>query len=118
MGKNSFVFHTRDKKLFNRLTKEEVGSILFAMISYTETGEEPEFEDRGTAIVWDSIKEQLDYDDQEYQKTCDKRKEAAKATRIVIYKGFDLYNETKWEEAYAWFVENAIKTKYTFKKME
>lgn len=45
-------------------------------------------------------------------------KEAAKATRIVIYKGFDLYNETKWEEAYAWFVENAIKTKYTFKKME
>ena len=45
-------------------------------------------------------------------------KEAAKATRIVIYKGFDLYNETKWKEAYAWFVENAIKTKYTFKKME
>ena len=45
-------------------------------------------------------------------------KEAAKATRIVIYKGFDLYNETKWEEAYAWFVENAIKTKSVFKKME
>ena len=45
-------------------------------------------------------------------------KEAAKATRIVIYKGFDLYNETKWEEAYAWFVENAIKTKRVFKKME
>lgn len=45
-------------------------------------------------------------------------KEAAKATRIVIYKGFDLYNETKWEEAYDWFVENAIKTKRVFKKME
>ena len=45
-------------------------------------------------------------------------KEAAKATRIVIYKGFDLYNETKWKEAYAWFVENAIKTKRVFKKME
>ncbi len=45
-------------------------------------------------------------------------KEAAKATRIVIYKGFDPYNETKWEEAYAWFVENAIKTKRVFKKME
>ena len=45
-------------------------------------------------------------------------KEAAKATRIVIYTDFDLYDEDKWNEAYAWFVENAIKTKRVFKKME
>ena len=45
-------------------------------------------------------------------------KEAAKATRIVIYTDFDLYDEAKWNEAYAWFVENAIKTKRVFKKME
>ena len=45
-------------------------------------------------------------------------KEAAKATRILIYTDFDLYDEAKWNEAYAWFVENAIKTKRVFKKME
>lgn len=85
MGKNtnikkkSFVFYTRYRKLFERLTAEEVRDVVFAMIEYTETGDQPEYEDRAVAMAWDEIKEQLDFDDAEYRKTCAKRKAAAEA---------------------------------------
>ena len=45
-------------------------------------------------------------------------KEASKATRIMIYNSLDISEESKWEDAYLWFVENAIKFKLTVKKID
>lgn len=45
-------------------------------------------------------------------------KEAAKATRIMIYKSIDISDESLWQSAYDWFLENAIKFKVTAKKID
>ena len=45
-------------------------------------------------------------------------KEAAKATRIMIYKSIDISDESLWQSAYDWFLENAIKFKQTAKKVD
>lgn len=45
-------------------------------------------------------------------------KEASKATRILMYKPFDIYDEASWPLAFNWYIEYAIKCKKTFKKME
>ena len=79
MEKNSFIFHTRDKKLFKRLTDAEVGRLFRAMIEYTESGVEPEIEDRALGLVWDSLKEQIDYDSCAYDEVRKKRRTAAES---------------------------------------
>ena len=44
--------------------------------------------------------------------------EASKATRINIFKSFDVSDQEQWTTAYAWYLENAIKFKLIAKSID
>lgn len=44
--------------------------------------------------------------------------EASKATRINIFKSFDVSDQEQWATAYAWYLENAIKFKLIAKSID
>jgi len=77
MAKDSFIFHLENAEDLEDLTLEEQGMILNAMIRYSQTGEEPDFEDRALRSVWRPIFRRLKADKEAYEEKCQKNKEAA-----------------------------------------
>ena len=77
MAKDNFIFH---HNYINReeFSAEECGLLTFAMIDYSATGKEPEFEDRAMRTEWKRIRERMDVDREAYEERCEINRENAK----------------------------------------
>lgn len=73
--KISFVLYTRYREQINLLNDEQAGRLMKAIFDY-QAGEEVSITDPVVAMLWSVMKQQLDTDNQKYQETCAKRKEA------------------------------------------
>lgn len=73
--KISFVLYTRYEEQINMLNDEQAGQLMKAIFAYQKTGE-VKISDPVVGMLWSVIKQQLDIDNQKYQETCVKRKEA------------------------------------------
>ncbi len=78
MIKKSFMVYTDNCKQVNMLSDEQAGILFKSMLSYAQTGEEPEFDDDIVRIVFSFISAQMDRDNLKYEETCRKRAEAGK----------------------------------------
>ena len=72
MAKDSFIFHLENAEDLEDLTLEEQGLIFAALIRYTQTGEEPEFEDRALRTAWRPIFRRLKADAEYYAEQCER----------------------------------------------
>lgn len=72
MAKDSFIFHLENAEDLEDLTLEEQGMILTALIHYTKTGEEPDFEDRAVRAAWRPIFRRLKSDMEYYEERCER----------------------------------------------
>lgn len=73
--KSSFVLYTRYREQINMLNDEQAGQLMKAIFDYQAMGEAA-IEDPVVAMLWSVIKQQLNIDNEKYQETCAKRKEA------------------------------------------
>ena len=73
--KSSFVLYTRYREQLNMLNDEQAGQLMNAIFDYQAMGEAA-IEDPVVAMLWSVMKQQLDIDNEKYQETCAKRKEA------------------------------------------
>lgn len=73
--KSSFVLYTRYREQINMLNDEQAGQLMKAIFDYQAMGEAA-IEDPVVAMLWSVMKQQLDIDNEKYQETCAKRKEA------------------------------------------
>lgn len=62
-----------------KLDYEQMGMLFEAIMVYSQTGEEPEFDEFVCDVAWDFIKPRLDNDSQRYDDVVDSRKAAADA---------------------------------------
>lgn len=77
-GQKGFIVYGDNEPLFDRLTDEEAGQLLKAMMKYFNNGKEPEFESPLTDIVWIQVKLQMDRNADKYKKKCEKNRESIK----------------------------------------
>jgi hypothetical protein len=75
--KESFVLYTSYKKQIDLLNNEQKGLLLSAIFNYQLNEDLPKM-DGMTSILFSVIKDQLDRDNEKYQKVCDKRKQSGK----------------------------------------
>lgn len=77
MIKKSFVLYTDSREIIEKLTNEQAGILIKAIMRYS-AGEEPPEMDALTDIVFSTIRIYLDKDFEKYKEICIKRKEAGK----------------------------------------
>jgi len=75
-GQKGFIVYGDNEPLFDRLTDEEAGQLLKAMVKYFNNGNEPEFDSLLTDVVWIQIKLQMDRNAEKYKKKCEKNRES------------------------------------------
>ena len=75
-GQKGFIVYGDNEPLFDRLTDEEAGQLLKAMVKYFNNGSEPEFDSLLTDVVWIQIKLQMDRNAEKYKKKCEKNRES------------------------------------------
>ena len=73
-----FIVYGDNEPLFDRLTDEEAGQLLKAMMKYFNNGKEPEFESPLTDIIWIQVKLQMNRNADKYKKKCEKNRESIK----------------------------------------
>lgn len=78
-GQKGFIVYGDNEPLFDRLTDEEAGQLLKAMVKYFNNGNEPEFDSLLTDVVWIQIKLQMDRNAEKYKKKCEKNRESIKS---------------------------------------
>ena len=76
MDKTSFIFHTEWGRLFRRLSDADCKRLLQMMCDYATDGIEPEDTPDMVGMAFDCIRGQLDYDQDRYRSTCEKRRQA------------------------------------------
>lgn len=87
--KNSFVMYTDYQEQINLLNMEQRGMLLTAIMEYASSGTTPEV-DGMVLMAFISIRKQMDRDNEKYQNTIEKRREAGKlGGRPPKANGFD-----------------------------
>ena len=76
--KNSFVLYTDYKQHFDLLSVTERGELITALFEYSETGEQPQFENGALKMAFSFIKTQIDRDSEKWQTIRDRRAKAGK----------------------------------------
>lgn len=76
MKKKSVIIRESYVPMFETATDEQVGKLVKAMLKYQQTGE-AELSDPMMAAVFAMIKEGIDQDNEEYEATCKRRRDAA-----------------------------------------
>ncbi len=76
--KHAMLIHHDFERMFERLTDEECGKLIKAVLRYDIDGDETYFEDRALMLCYDRIVDCLDKNHKKYEETCRKRVEAAK----------------------------------------
>ena len=72
MAKDSFIFHLENAEDLEELTMEQQGMIFAALIKYTQTGEEPCFDDPLLRASWRPIFRRLKSDVEYYAEKCER----------------------------------------------
>lgn len=75
--KESFILHTDAWPAIQRLTREQQGDLLAAIMRY-QVGEELPHMDSVTAMAFEFIRAQMDRDNEKYDKIVEKRREAGR----------------------------------------
>lgn len=97
-NKKSFIMYTDYQKHINRLSDEEAGKLIKAVLEYTNTNNEPELSPAAD-MAFSFIKEQIDRDLEKWEDTCHKRSEAGKlGGRPKTRKDSDLNSEAGFEQ--------------------
>lgn len=73
--RDSFIFHFENIEDIEDMSLEEQGLIFRAMISFAQTGEEPEFEDKAMRAAWKPIRRRMVKDNEAYEEKCRKNRE-------------------------------------------
>lgn len=76
MDKTSFIFHTEWGRLFRRLSDADCKRLLQMMCDYAADSVEPEDTPDMVGMAFDCIRGQMDYDQDRYRNTCEKRRQA------------------------------------------
>lgn len=76
MDKTSFIFHTEWGRLFRRLSDADCKRLLQMMCDYATDSIEPEDTPDMVGMAFDCIRGQMDYDQDRYRNTCEKRRQA------------------------------------------
>ena len=76
--KDTMVIYTSYLQKFDKLTDEQFGQLMRAGLTYIQTNEVPEIEDMVVAVCFDVLKVEVDINNQKYEETCAKRREAGK----------------------------------------
>ena len=76
MDKKSFIFHTEWGRLFRRLSDADCKRLLQMMCDYAADNIEPEDTPDMVGMAFDCIRGQIDYDQDRYRSTCEKRRQA------------------------------------------
>ena len=77
MAKGTFIVYDEIKDTLDEMTDEEIGRLFRAMVDYHVTGEDPELEG-GLKFAFIPIRQQMDRDDDKWNKTREARAEAGK----------------------------------------
>lgn len=75
--KDSFLLYTEQKEMIDKLSNEDAGKLIKAVYNYVATGETEELEGL-LGIVFIPFKQSIDRNQEKYQKTVEKRREAGK----------------------------------------
>ena len=84
MSKEGFIYHDEYYELMSELTPSEQSTMLYAMVNFNRTGEEPDFDDRLLRIVWAAISTRMKADAEAYRERCEKNRENAKKRTLAI----------------------------------
>lgn len=76
--KNSFVLQTRLKAVVAKLSDKQAGVLLKSIFEYAENGTPANLEDGMVAVVFEMVRQDLDYAAKKYAETCAKRAESGK----------------------------------------
>lgn len=77
MKLDHFRLYHKYRRQIAKLTEDEAGRLLFALMAYSETGEAPELSGR-EEIVFDFIAVEIEREQTAYDKLCEKRSQAGK----------------------------------------
>lgn len=77
MKLDHFRLYHKYRQQITKLTEDEAGRLLFALMAYSETGEAPELSGR-EEIVFDFIAVEIEREQTAYDKLCEKRSQAGK----------------------------------------
>ena len=70
MQKNSFVLQTRLNSLVAKLSDKQAGTLFKGILNYAENGVKATFEDGMVDIVFEMVKQDIDYTAQKYAEIC------------------------------------------------
>lgn len=76
--KKSFVIHTDILPSIEKLSSEDVGQLLIALLKYVDDGTLPDNLSASCDMAFSFIKSQIDRDTEKYTKVCAARSEAGK----------------------------------------
>lgn len=98
MHKNSFVLQTGLNAVVAKLSDKQAGALFKGVLNYAANGTLSTFEDSAVDIVFEMVRQDIDYTSAKYERTCQKRKEAvqkrwSKKKHTNVYKC--IQNDTK-----------------------
>lgn len=76
--KNSFVLQTKLKSVVSKLSDKQAGVLFKSILDYAADGTLANFEDGMVDVVFEMVKQDLDYTAQKYAETCAKRAESGR----------------------------------------
>lgn len=105
-NKNSFVLQTKLKAIVAKLSDKQAGVLLKSILDYAEDGTLANLEDGMVSVVFEMVKQDIDYAAKKYAETCARRAESG---RLGGYqKQANLANASKSKQNLA----NASKAKH------
>lgn len=78
MQKNSFILQTKLEAIVAKLSDKQAGVLFKGILNYAKTGAIANFEDSSVDIVFEMVRQDIDYTTQKYAETCAKRAESGR----------------------------------------
>ena len=78
MGKDSILLYTAYREKFKKLTDEQFGKLVRAMLEYEATGKDPVIDDMAVSLSFDVVRYDMDVNTKKYQEKCDHNRENIK----------------------------------------
>ena len=95
MNKKSFVLYTKIDEVLQALTDAQKGMLFQAIVDYEKTGEEPTIEDPTVKVAFIPIRQELDVNNEKWEKTSEARSKAGKKGAEAKYAKQNLANDSK-----------------------
>ena len=75
MMKDSIILYTNYLEKFSKLSAEQFGELIRAILEYQVTGEAPELEDILVALSFDTVRPDIDRNNEKYDQMCQRNRE-------------------------------------------